>query len=335
MDTFNKNITRISKLPKSLTTTKPTFDGKTEKIELFENLFHTSLKIHNQLTEQDEIKYFHTLVHGVALQTFKNTTSPNRENLWEILTVFREKYVKLQSVATGKHKFQRLVLSTANQKLFDFLDELQKLAKDTFGVAAQAIFEQFIYAKLPPHLEKSINQAHFENGTYEQIVSLPENELELKPQMKCKSTLWHNKSHNKTLKSPNQRATNAKNQLTIKISAVNSNEKKTKSKITRIVQEITIIKVVVTKQTPTPTIKFQAITRRLIQTIRETEDLNLSSHPVRPVVELTTPQRIITLEQTQQTDRLPGIDNRKDKTKSNREMLKESQMRMSKLQPKL
>ena len=82
-------------------------------------------------------------------------------------------------MATAKHKFQRLVFNPANQKLIDFLDELQKLAKDAFGVAAQAIIEQFIYAKMPPYLKKSINQAHLENGTYEQIVSHLERELEL------------------------------------------------------------------------------------------------------------------------------------------------------------
>ena len=176
---FNNNISRISKLPKSLTTTMPTFDGKSEKFELFEDLFQMSLKIHNQLTEEDKINYFHSLMRGDALQTFKNITSPNRENLAEILTVFRRKYVKPQSMATAKHKFQRLVVNPTNQKLIDFLDELQKLAKDAFGVAAQAIIEQFIYAKMPPHLKKSINQAHLENGTYEQIVSHLERELEL------------------------------------------------------------------------------------------------------------------------------------------------------------
>ena len=157
----------------------PTFDGKLEKFEIFEALFQTSLKIHNQLTEEDKINYFHSLMRVDALQTFKNITSPNRENLGEILTVFRSKYVKPQSMATAKHKFQRLVFIPANQKLIDFLDDLQKLAKDAFGVAAQAIIEQFIYAKLPPHLKKSINQAHLENGTYEQIVSHLERKLEV------------------------------------------------------------------------------------------------------------------------------------------------------------
>ena len=32
---------------------------------------------------------------------------------------------------------------------------------------------------MPPHLKKTINQAHLENGTYEQIVSHLERELEL------------------------------------------------------------------------------------------------------------------------------------------------------------
>ena len=176
---FNNNISRISKLPKSLTTAMPTFDGKSEKFELFQDLFQTSLKIHSQLTQEDKINYFDSLMRGDALQTFKNITSHNREKLGEILIVFRRKYVKPQSMATAKHKFQRLVFNPANQKLIDFLDELQNLAKDAFGVAAQAIIEVFIYAKMPPHLKKSINQAHLEKSTYEQIVSHLERELEL------------------------------------------------------------------------------------------------------------------------------------------------------------
>ena len=121
-------------MPKSLTTTMPTFDGKSEKFELFEDLFQTSLKIHNQLIEEDKLNYFHSLMRGDALQSFKNIGNRNLESLIEILNVFRRKYVKSQSMA--KHKFQQLVFNPANQKLIDVLDELQKLAKDAFGVAA-------------------------------------------------------------------------------------------------------------------------------------------------------------------------------------------------------
>ena len=82
-------------------------------------------------------------------------------------------------MATAKHKFQKLVFNPAYQKLLDFLDELQKLAKDAFGIAAHAIIEEFRYAKMPPHLKKSINLDHLEKGTYEQIVTHLERELEL------------------------------------------------------------------------------------------------------------------------------------------------------------
>ena len=75
-------------------------------------------------------------MRGDALQTFKNIGSPNPENLTEFPTVFRRKYVKPQSITTAKHKFQQLVFHPANQKLINFWDELQKLAKDAFAVAA-------------------------------------------------------------------------------------------------------------------------------------------------------------------------------------------------------
>ena len=313
----------------------PTFDGKSEKFELFEDLFQTSLKIHNQLTEEDKINYFHSLMRGDALQTFKNITSPNRENLGEILTVFRRKDVKPQSMATSKHKFQRLVFNPANQKLFDFPDEIQTLAKDAFGVAALAIIEQFIDAKMPPHLKKSINQAQLENGLYEQIVPHLEMELEMNgleaPDETPINTVTQQAPQQNSGKSK-PTCHHLKSQVTITISDVNSNDKKTKPEIIRMVPTITMV---VPKQTLTPTTKFQTIPKRTIQLIEETEDLDLSSHPVRPVVELTTPQRNATLEQTLQTDRLPGIDDRKDKTKSSGEMLEATQMVMSKLQPKI
>ena len=95
------------------------------------------------------------------------------------MAVFRRKYVKPQSMATAKHNFQKLIFNPANQKLVNSFDEFQKQAKDAFGIAAHAIIEQFIYAKMPPHLRKSINHANLENGTYEHIVTHLERELEM------------------------------------------------------------------------------------------------------------------------------------------------------------
>ena len=349
---FNNNISRIAKLPNSLTMTMPTFDGKSEKFELFEDLFQTSLKIHNQLTEEDKINYFHSLMRGEALQTFKHITSPNRENLAEILTVFRRKYVKPQSMATAKHKLQRLVFNPANQNLIDFLDELQKLAKDAFGVAAQAIIEQFIYAKMPPHLKKSINQAHLENGTYKQIVSHLEKDLELNgleapDEMQLNTVIQRDTQQNSEKPEPTchhckkpghyrnqcRQLTREKDHVQNNTDSAannknNSGSAQTKSNPNQKAPVANKANISNNQRDRKPRPVFPPC-----ETCGRTKDL--SSHPVRHVAEQITPPRDATLEQRQQTDRLPGIDGRKDKTKPNKEILKITRMRTSKLQPNL
>ena len=142
--TFICNFHRISKLPKSLTWTMPTFDGKSQKLELFEGLFQTSLQIHNQLTTDDKINYFDFLKSKDALQTFENNNSLTRGNSGEFLTVSDRTYVKPLSMAKAKHNFQKFFFNLANQKLVEFPNELQKLAEEAFGIAADAVIQQFI-----------------------------------------------------------------------------------------------------------------------------------------------------------------------------------------------
>ena len=156
-----------------------TSDGNSGKIELFEDLFQTNPKIHIQLTENDNINQFHSLMRGDALQAFKHNNGPTREKLGDILAGFHRNYVKPQPMATAKHNFQKLVVRQAIRNSVDRFDEFQKLAIDAFEKAAYAIIEQLIYAKMPPHLKKSINQARLENSTYEQIVTHLQKELEL------------------------------------------------------------------------------------------------------------------------------------------------------------
>ena len=87
---------------------------------------------------------------------------------------------------------------------------------------------------MPPHLKKSSNQAHLENGTHERILSHLERELELKcleaPDEIPINTVTQQALQQNSEK-PKPTCTIAKNQVTIKISAVNSNEKKTKPEI--------------------------------------------------------------------------------------------------------
>ena len=82
-------------------------------------------------------------------------------------------------MVTAKHNFQRSASNPANQKVIDFLDELQKLATNALGVGTQAVSEVFMYVRMPPHWTKSLNQALLQNETSEQNVSHNEKELEL------------------------------------------------------------------------------------------------------------------------------------------------------------
>ena len=171
--------------PQAATTLKPVstntliFDGKNEKFELFEELFHTMLKMQPEMTETMKINHFHAHLRKEALQTFRNISAVNRKTLDDVLIVFRRKYVKPESQATAKHKWHKLTFDPNTKSLPDFLEELNECAEKAFGDNAQHMIDSLLYAKLPPHLKRSLNLAHLENGTYDQIVAHLERELEL------------------------------------------------------------------------------------------------------------------------------------------------------------
>ena len=171
--------------PQAATTLKPVstntliFDGKNEKFELFEDLFHTMLKMQPEMTETMKINHFHAHLRKEALQTFRNISAVNKKTLDDVLIVFRRKYVKPESQATAKHKWHKLTFDPNTKSLPDFLEELNECAEKAFGDNAQHMIDSLLYAKLPPHLKRSLNLAHLENGTYDQIVAHLERELEL------------------------------------------------------------------------------------------------------------------------------------------------------------
>ena len=156
-----------------------TFDGKSEKFELFQDLFHTMIKMQPEMTEQMKINHFHSLLRKNALQTFRNISASNRQTLEDVLVIFRRKYVKPESQATAKHKWHRLVFDPNTMKLPDFLEELNQGAEKAFGDHAQKMIDSLLYAKLPPKLKRSVNMARLENGSYDEIVAHLERELEL------------------------------------------------------------------------------------------------------------------------------------------------------------
>ena len=171
--------------PQAATMLKPVstktliFDGKNEKFELFADLFHTMLKMQPEMIEAMKINHFHAHLRKEALQTFGNISAINKKTLDDVLIVFRRKYVKPESQATAKHKWHKLTFDPNTKSLPDFIKELNECAERAFGDNAQHMIDSLLYAKLPPHLKRSLNLANLENGTYDQIVAHLEREIEL------------------------------------------------------------------------------------------------------------------------------------------------------------
>ena len=73
----------------SVSTNTLIFDGKNEKFELFEDLFHTMLKMQPEMTEAMKINHFHAHLQKEALQTFRNISALNKKTLDDLQIVFR------------------------------------------------------------------------------------------------------------------------------------------------------------------------------------------------------------------------------------------------------
>ena len=130
-----------------------TFDGNNEKFELFEDLFHTMMKMQPEMTKQMNINHFHSLLRKIALQTFRHINSSKRQTLEDVLVIFRRKNVKPESQATAKHKWHRLTFDPNTMKLPDFLEELNQGAEKAFGENAKRMIYSLLHAKLPPKLK--------------------------------------------------------------------------------------------------------------------------------------------------------------------------------------
>ena len=115
-----------------------------EKLELFEDLFHTMIKMQTAMTEQMKINHFLSLLRKGATQTFRNINSINRQILEDVLVTFRRKYVKSESQATAKHKWHRLAFDPSSMKLPDFLEELNQGAEKAFGENAKSMIDSLL-----------------------------------------------------------------------------------------------------------------------------------------------------------------------------------------------
>ena len=102
----------------------PRLTAKPRTLSSLRNFSDRASDFTMELNGDDRTNYIHSLMRGDPLQT-DDINGPSPENLGDIPAVFRKIYVKSQSMATAKHKFQKFVSNPANQKIVKILDELQ------------------------------------------------------------------------------------------------------------------------------------------------------------------------------------------------------------------
>ena len=124
-------------MPKALTASLPNFDGKSDKFELFEDLFRKTIKMYPHHTEPQKINYVHSLLRGDGLQAFCNIEDSKKDSQDDNMTIFKRRFGDYLSMAKARCEWDSLKFDHATQKLHEFLDVLQKTAKEVFGSEAQ------------------------------------------------------------------------------------------------------------------------------------------------------------------------------------------------------
>ena len=115
------------------------------------------LKLQPKMMEAMKITNFHAYLQKEAFRTFRNRSVTNKKTLHDVLIAFRRKYVKPESQATAKQKWHKLTYDPNTKSLPDFLEELNECAERAFCDNAQHMIDGLLYAKLPPHLKRSLN----------------------------------------------------------------------------------------------------------------------------------------------------------------------------------
>ena len=131
------------------------------------------------LTEIQKINNFHSLLRGNALQAYCNLEDTKKDNLEEVITAFKRPFGDFHSSAKARCEWDSLHFDPTKQKLHEFLDILQKTAKEAFGSEAQKFIDKAIYAKIPDHVKKILNRAYLEDKPYNDIVLHLEREMRL------------------------------------------------------------------------------------------------------------------------------------------------------------
>ena len=129
----DKNDGTTLPMPKALTVSLSTFDWKSEKFELFEDLFRNNIKMYPHLWEIQRFNHFHSLLQGDALQAFCSIEDSKSVSLDEIMTILKRGFGDYLSMAKVRCEWDALKFDPSTQKLHEFLDDSKKPPEKLLG----------------------------------------------------------------------------------------------------------------------------------------------------------------------------------------------------------
>ena len=138
----------------------------------------TSLKVYPNVSEAEQIQYFHSLLPSPALQTCRIMTDTNRAALEDIIATFRRKYVRPNSLHPPDPNRNNYISNT-RQTFQVFLEQYQKLAQEAYGDEQPKFIGTSFHAKMPPNLKIDMTQARLESETGDTKVQHLDRDMEL------------------------------------------------------------------------------------------------------------------------------------------------------------
>ena len=79
--------------------------------------------------------------------------------------MYRRKFVRTKSMASVRNKWQTLMFDPTKQKVHEFFNDIQLIAKDALGADFTKVVDQFIYANERPVKKRTKNNIQYQSRT--------------------------------------------------------------------------------------------------------------------------------------------------------------------------
>ena len=136
----------------------------------FEHLLLNHLSpLANKITEENKLHFFQSLLRDEAIEYWQSIQITPLTTLKDVLDLFRKEFAKEDLKEVARYKWDQARYDPTTETFSDFLKNLKKTAKQTFGDEADKIIKMFLFGKLPVEIQQELTMANKEESSPEEI----------------------------------------------------------------------------------------------------------------------------------------------------------------------